>query len=36
MVQKERKCGAEMFINTTNFLAEGNMHSESYAVAFTY
>jgi hypothetical protein len=33
-MHKERKCGIEIFLNAANFLAEGNMHSQSYAVSF--
>ena len=36
IIHKERKCDTEIFINTANFLAEGNMHSQSYAVSFVY
>jgi len=32
----ERKYGLEIFINTANVLAEGNMHSQSNAFSFVY
>jgi len=35
-MHKERKCGIEIVINIANFLAEGNIHSQSYAVSFVY